>query len=78
MQKGWDMFRLCHTKGCDSYLQAILHNTLHNLKQMNSFAYTTDWVAGHQDDNADISSLTKAAALNIWMDAETKIAYKLP
>ena len=78
MQKGWNLLRLRHTKGCDSDLQAILRTTLDNLKQTYGFAYTTDWVAGHQDDDADISSLPKTAALNIRMDAETKVAYELP
>jgi hypothetical protein len=43
MQKGWNLFRLRHTKGSDSDLQAILLATLDTLKQTYGFAYAMDW-----------------------------------
>jgi len=78
MKRGWRTFRLRHTKGPDSDMQAILRATLDNLRIGHNITHTTDWVRGHQDDEQDIRSFPKEVALNIRMDAATKAAYELP
>jgi len=69
------MLRLRTTKGPDNDLQALLRTTIGSLQQETRFFYTTDWIKSHQDKNADIASVPRPVALNVRMDANTKIAY---
>jgi len=80
MKKGWSLFRLRHTKWADSDLQAVLRSTLDSLQANHGLHYSTDWVKAHQDNDPtlDLTSLPRQVALNIRMDADTKLAYDLP
>ena len=80
MKKGWSFLRLRHTKGADSDLQVVLGATLESLKAQHGLTFSTDWVKAHQDDdlNLDLTSIPRQVALNIRMDADTKLAYDLP
>ena len=78
LQKGWQLFRLRHTKGSDSDMQAILRSTLDTLRIEHGITHSTEWVCSHQDKQNDIRSLPKEVALNIRMDEATKTAYTLP
>ena len=78
LQKGWRQWRYRNTKGADGDLQALIRTTLNDLEITNGLTYTTEWVQGHQDDNATLRHLPRPAALNVRMDGMTKEAYDLP
>ena len=78
MQYGWHMWRYRHTKGPDSDIQSLLHQTIIRLQADNGIAYSTEWVQGHQDKAVETRSLPRPAALNVRMDGNTKEAYSLP
>ena len=76
IKEGWKMLRLKHTKGPDSDLQMLLQAAIQRMTP--AVTYTTEWIKGHQDKDADVSSLPRAVALNVQMDHSAKLAYDLP
>jgi len=75
LQKGWQMFRLRHTKGPDSDLQIILRSTLESLRKSHGIQYKIEWIPSHQDKDTELTALPRHVALNVRMDADTKLAY---
>jgi len=76
-KKGWSMWRYKHTKGADGDLQALISKRINFLESRN-VSHITEWVQSHQDDTVNLRNLSKEAALNVRMDADTKTAYALP
>mmetsp|Transcript_15421 Transcript_15421/g.21966 ORF Transcript_15421/g.21966 Transcript_15421/m.21966 type:complete len:963 (+) Transcript_15421:236-3124(+) len=76
IQKGWQLLRLKHTKGSDTDLQVTLRHLFTQLGK--GVTHKTLWVQSHQDKNMPLHSLPQEVALNVRMDAETKVAYDLP
>jgi len=57
LQRGWDMFRLRHTKGPDTDLQSSLREIIQLLAKW--FTQKTEWVKLHQDETTPLCNLSQ-------------------